>query len=48
MLIDEKVINFNNLLTDAAFFSAKCREANTLLVMAQQQQQVVAPVVNQQ
>jgi hypothetical protein len=49
MLIDEKLVNFKDLLTNQTYFNNKCREAQTLLVNAlQQQQQQVAPVQQQQ
>jgi hypothetical protein len=38
MLIDENVINFNTLITDAGYFTTKAHEAFQLLLSAQQQQ----------
>ena len=46
MLIDEGVINFNTLLTDASYFTTKAYEAYNLLVSSQPQM-VAAPVVSQ-
>jgi hypothetical protein len=37
MLIDENVINFTTLLTDAGYFTTKAHEACQLLISAQQQ-----------
>lgn len=46
MLIDEKLVNFKDLLTNQQYFNQKCREAQALLVNALQSQQV--PVQAQQ
>ena len=37
MLLDESVINFNQLLTDSQYFSAKVYEAHSLLLKSQVQ-----------
>jgi len=37
MLIDEKLVNFKDLLTNQTYFNNKVREAQTLLVNALQQ-----------
>jgi hypothetical protein len=45
MLIDEKLVNFKELLTNQQYFNNKCREAQTLLMSAiQQSQQAPAQV----
>jgi|NOAtaT_5_FD_contig_31_1584007_length_325_multi_3_in_0_out_0_1 hypothetical protein len=43
MLIDEKLVDFKQLLTNQQYFTTKCREAQQLLMNAIQQQQQVAP-----
>jgi hypothetical protein len=48
MLIDEKLVNFTELLTNQAYFNNKCREAQTLLVNALQNQQPAQAQVQQQ
>ena len=37
MLLDESVVNFNQLLTDSQYFSAKVYEAHSLLLKSQVQ-----------
>ena len=47
MLIDEKLVNFKDLLTNQQYFNNKCREAQALLVNALQSQQVPVQVQQQ-
>jgi hypothetical protein len=39
MLLDEQVVDFKQLLTDANYFTAKVYEAHNLLIQSTQQQQ---------
>jgi len=48
MLIDEKLVNFSELLTNQAYFNNKCREAQALLLNALQNQQPAQAQVQQQ
>lgn len=48
MLIDEKLVNFKELLTNQQYFSNKVREAQQLLINAIQQQAQQVPVQQQQ
>lgn len=48
MLIDEKLVNFTQLLTNQNFFTTKCLEAQQLLVNAMQQAQAQVPATASQ
>jgi hypothetical protein len=48
MLIDEKLVNFTQLLTNPHFFTTKCYEAQQLLLTAMQQAQVQVPATASQ
>ena len=48
MLIDEKLVNFTQLLTNTHFFTTKCYDAQRLLLSAMQQAHVQVPTTASQ